>query len=181
MTYLSKTERRRSLQAPSVSTESGSGECFIGQGLIAGRESPWFLPRVAEDAGLIDVFRTRPVSLSDFGYRPLIGCYVWNRDLRPHYRTWASAREGIAPFPVIWSSHTPKDLSIRYPIRPARWRGALILEMGSPEAAGMVRSPCVVLQRIASKEEKRRLKACVIPESVLGATGGWLGKTMLRS
>jgi adenine-specific DNA-methyltransferase len=176
VTYLSKTERRRSLQSPNVSTESGSGERFIGQGLIAGRESPWFLPRVAEDSGLIDVFRTRQFSLSDVGYRPLIGCYVWNRDLRPHYRTWASAREGIAPFPVIWSSHISKDLSIRYPIRPARWRGALILEMGSPEAAGIVRSPCVVLQRIASKEEKRRLKACVIPESVFRRYGGVVGE-----
>jgi adenine-specific DNA-methyltransferase len=176
VTYLSKSKRRRSLQTPNVSTERGSGECFIGQGLIAGRESPWFLPRVAEDAGLIDVFRMRQFSLSDLGYRPLIGCYVWNRDLRPHYRTWASAREGIAPFPVIWSSHISKDLSIRYPVRSARWRGALILEMGSPDAPGIVRSPCVVLQRIASKEEKRRLKACVIPESLFRRYGGVVGE-----
>jgi adenine-specific DNA-methyltransferase len=177
VTYLStRSSATKRTQAPTVSMQGPDGAYSLGRGIVRSDGSPWLLPRAPEDASLIEAFCEGRHSLESLGYRPLIGAYVWNRDTRRQYSSWARAREGAAPFPVIWSSHISNDLDVRYPVRAARWRGALILEMGRIDAPGVIRSPCVVLQRIASKEEHHRLKACVVPDSLIRRYGGVVGE-----
>ena len=138
MTYLVRDKRaRKGLLRPAVSVLKREGVSETGKGAIPATGGPWLLPRVPEDHALIKAIGSNARNLRYIGYRPQVGLYVWNRDRRRQYRTWKAAREqGVAPFPVIWSSHIGKDLRLRYPLRAARWRGALIVEMGTKTHPG---------------------------------------------
>ena len=119
-----------------------------------------------------------PFRLVDYGYVARIGAFVWNRDRRRTFRTEKSARLSRPEnkFPLIWSSDISKDGSFRLGRRSAADDHDLFVNMRGAEHTSIVRRPSVVLQRVTSPDQPRRLVAAPLEQSIFDRFGGVVGE-----
>lgn len=114
--------------------------------------SPW---KLAEARGL-----TPGSTLADWGYRATIGYLVSNRQPEKLFERRAKGR-----YPLIWAKAISPEGDFDFErsglFREKLWASA------PADAPYLVRQPCVALQRISSRGQKRRLNAAAIPKSFL--------------
>lgn len=174
-----RVEVDRTFARTNVSVVSGSGQYKnVGECALPSAGAVWPIPRSSADVALVRTVCSSKFRLSDYGYRVRIGAYVWNRDKRPKFESLQDARQANAKtvIPLLWS----RDISTRGVVRieeKSKWKGEhRFVDLGSKTNSSVVQSPCVVLQRVTSNEQPRRLVAATVSQDIFEIYGGFVGE-----
>jgi len=153
----------------------GNGFDRVGAYVLPNSGTAWPIPRSVDDAAAIRTANGSVFRLKDYGYCIRIGAFVWNRDKRKTFQTEKAAKKGKAPIPLIWSSDIGKNGRFVFNRSEAEKRDAFV-DMRNANNGSIVRRPCVVLQRVTSNDQPRRLVGAAIPISLMKRFGGILGE-----
>jgi len=177
---------RKEAQAPStlasarVSVVARDGSYVdVGECRLPNSGAAWPIPRSESDVALLEAAGKSPARLADYGYAVRIGTYVWNRDSRTAYISEAMARarcKSGAAFPLLWSSDVKADGNLHFDgLKKANAEGCFV-NMETREHPSIVRRPAVLLQRVTSNDQPRRLVAAAVPPTLLKRYGGFVGE-----
>lgn len=171
-------EDRKQVRA-NVSVVSGDGQyTSVGECTLPNAGAVWPIPRSVEDDALLKTASLSRFRLSDYGYRVRIGAYVWNRDKRPKFDSLRDARRVKAhtAMPLMWSRDIVSDGIVRLEDTSAYDGEHRFVDLGDKEHTSVVRSPCVVMQRVTSNDQPRRLVAAAVSPGVFDTYGGFIGE-----
>lgn len=150
----------------------------VGRCVLPNSGAAWPIPRTESDVALLKSAAKSRATLADYGYAPRIGAFVWNRDTRTTYpsaKSAAHARGGTA-VPLLWSSDISPDGSLRFTGSPKTNREHCFVNLGAKDHPSVVRRPSVLLQRVTSNDQPRRLVAAAVPKLLIETYGGFVGE-----
>ncbi|MFY1986666.1 HsdM family class I SAM-dependent methyltransferase [Achromobacter ruhlandii] len=170
-------DNRTAAQAK-VSVVSVEGEYTpVGTSVLPNGGSVWPIPRAVADVELLKRAATSKFRLADYGYRIRIGAYVWNRDKRPKYATLRDVHRAKTKtaVPLLWSGDISPDGHLTFdPERKAD--GHHFVDLGDKLHPAVVRQCCVVMQRVTSNDQPRRLVVAAVPLPIFQVHGGFVGE-----
>lgn len=174
-----RTEVERTHVLANVSVVSKAGQYkSVGKCVLPNAGTVWPIPRSVEDVTLLKAAARSKFRLSDYGYKVRIGAYVWNRDTRPKYESIKHARSAKAgkAVPLVWS----RDISVAGIVRlddaEALDGAPRFVDLGHDNHSSMVTAPSVVMQRVTSNDQSRRLVAAAVSPAVFSTYGGFIGE-----
>lgn len=171
-------EDRIQLRA-NVSVVSGTGQYKgVGECQLPNAGAVWPIPRSVDDVALLKAASRSKFRLSDYGYKIRIGAYVWNRDKRPKFETLQDVRRAKAStaMPLIWSRDIAVKGSVQLKDSVAGRGEHRFVDLGNKKHSSVVASPCVVMQRVTSNGQPRRLVAAAVSPGVFTTYGGFIGE-----
>lgn len=174
-----RLEEDRTNTRARVSVVSGTGQYrSIGECAIPHAGAAWPIPRSIEDVDLVRTVCFSHFRLFDYGYRVRIGAYVWNRDKRPKYESLQDARLASSGrvIPLLWSRDISSKGIVRIEENSKRDGEHRFVDLGSKTSSSVVESPCIVLQRVTSNEQPRRLVAATVSQDIFEIYGGFVGE-----
>jgi adenine-specific DNA-methyltransferase len=172
-------EEDRSRLRANVSVVSGAGQyASVGECALPNAGAVWPIPRSVEDVAVLKVATLSRFRLSDYGYRVRIGAYVWNRDKRPKFASLKDARRRKAhtAMPLVWSRDIVSGGIVRLEDESSHEGEHRFVDLGDKKHTSVVTSPSVVMQRVTSNDQPRRLVAAVVSKSVFETYGGFIGE-----
>ncbi|MDP9993832.1 adenine-specific DNA-methyltransferase [Variovorax boronicumulans] len=151
----------------------GVGEC-----VLPGMGRAWPIPRAVPDVPLLRACARSSFRLDDYGYRVRIGAYVWNRDIRPWYESLKDVKKVQAKtaVPLIWSRDISPIGLVDINAAVAHCGEHRFVDLGDRHHSSVVRRPAVVLQRVTSNDQPRRLVAAAVPQALYAQFGGFVGE-----
>lgn len=161
-----------------VSVVSGAGQyTSVGECTLP-KAGAWPIPRSVEDVALLKTATLSRFRLTDYGYRVRIGAYVWNRDKRPKFDSLQDARRAKAhtAMPLMWSRDIVPGGIVRLDDTSAYDGEHRFVDLGNKVHTSVVTSPCVVMQRVTSNDQPRRLVAAAVSPGVFETHGGFIGE-----
>lgn len=137
----------------------------IGSFKINEGSKPWVIAREAAEAKIINRVSDLNITLKDYGYKVSTGQLVWNRVKEQIY---GSKRSGVKP--IIWAEAITVDgeFSFDYQYR----KGKKYIRIIDKQDFLICKKSLVLVQRTTSKEQKRRLQACVLPQDFIDKWNG---------
>lgn len=149
------------------------GMCALPKG-----GSAWPIPREAGDVALISRASTLTHRIVDYGYRIRVGNYVWNRDERKAYRSERIARRfnRKRSVPLLWSRDIKAGQAIKYDGLNRANEECRVVALDDENGPSVIKRPCILLQRVTSNDQSRRLVAATVPESFFRTYGGFVGE-----
>lgn len=174
-----RTEEDRSQVRANVSVVSGTGQyTSVGECILPNAGAVWPIPRSVADVALLKTAAVSQSRLSDYGYRVRIGAYVWNRDKRPKFESLQDARRVKAhtAMPLMWSRDIAPGRIVRLENTSAYGGKHRFVDLGDKKHSSVVTSPCVVMQRVTSNDQTRRLVAAAVSPGVFDTYGGFIGE-----
>jgi adenine-specific DNA-methyltransferase len=174
-TWRSVSTKKHEETANVYCLESQGEFVFAGTLNLSSEPKPWPVPRHASDKELSPLFNGNQPTLRDYGYRVKTGALVFHRDKRPRFVSREHAINPKALMPLIWSKNiSPNgEFSLDRVSSPATDR---FVDMGETTVAGVIRNPALVLQRVSSTEQPRRLVCAAVPPELLVEFGGVVGE-----
>lgn len=162
----------------SISLISTQGEfVLIGDCALPDSSAAWPIPRIASDVQLIAQSARLTHRLQDYGYEARVGNYVWNRDQRTAYSSKNFARRyNNEAVPLLWSSDIKQGKAIHFDGIQRRNGERRFVVVKDPNHPSVIRKPCVLLQRVTSNEQPRRLVAAAVPRAFFLEYGGFIGE-----
>ena len=150
----------------------------VGQCLLPALGAAWPIPRTESDVALLRNAARSQAYLIDYGYVARIGAFVWNRDTRTTYASAKAAANSIGGMvvPLLWSSDIAPDGTLRFTGTSKTSRERCFVDMGTKNHRSIVRRPSVLLQRVTSNDQPRRLVAAAIPMQLIETYGGFVGE-----
>lgn len=172
-----RAEKGRSQTSVSVVSSSGQYK-NVGRCSLPNNGGVWPIPRATTDVPLLKAASATTCRLSDYGYKVRIGAYVWNRDKRPKFETQRDAKRARArtAMPLLWSSDIVPGKPVQLDPKSARDGEHRFVDMGDKKHSSVVSSPCVVIQRVTSNDQPRRLVAAAVSPDVYMRHGGFVGE-----
>jgi adenine-specific DNA-methyltransferase len=149
---------------------------YIGNLHLPIGKSIWPIPRWKEDMRILKMVNGTPYKLSDYGYTPRVGAYVWNRDRRRSYKSKTKALAARAPFPLIWSSDISQEGKFEFGRSRYIDGQNIYVNMQDENHRSVVRRPSVVLQRVTSADQRRRLVGAPLDGRLIAQFGGVVGE-----
>lgn len=161
----------------SVVTRNGS-YVDVGRCPLPNSGASWPIPRTEDDVVLLKNAVKSCARLVDYGYVPRIGTFVWNRDSRATYASERAAARAKADtaVPLLWSSDVAPDGSLRFTGAPKDNKEHCFVDLGALNHTSVVRRPSVLLQRVTSNDQPRRLVAAAVPKWLFDNHGGFVGE-----
>lgn len=170
-------DNRTEAQA-TVSVVSIEGKyTHVGASVLPSGGSVWPIPRAVADVDLLKLAAASKFRLTDYGYKIRIGAYVWNRDKRPKYETLRDVRRAKTKtaVPLLWSRDISPDGFLDFdPER--KTDGHHFVDLGDKLHPAVVRQCCVVMQRVTSNDQPRRLVVAPVPLNFILDHGGFVGE-----
>ena len=154
------------------------GYVAVGRCVLPNSGAVWPVPRTESDVELLKSAAKSRASLADYGYGVRIGAFVWNRDTRTTYasaKSAARARGGTA-VPLLWSSDIAPDGRLLFTGVRKTNKEPCFVNLGAKDHPSVVRRPSVLLQRVTSNDQPRRLVAAVVPKTLIESYGGFVGE-----
>lgn len=174
-----RTEEDRTQVRANVSVVSGTAQyTSVGECTLPNAGAVWPIPRSVEDVALLKTATLSRFRLSDYGYRVRIGAYVWNRDKRPKFDSLQDAKrvKAHSAMPLMWSRDIVPGGIVRLEDTSAYDGEHRFVDLGDKEHPSVVTSPCVVMQRVTSNDQPRRLVAAAVSPGVFETYGGFIGE-----
>lgn len=174
-----RVEDDRTYLKANVSVVSVAGRYTnVGECMLPNAGAVWPIPRSVDDVVLLKKAALSRFRLSDYGYRVRIGAYVWNRDKRPKFESLNDARRAKAhtAMPLMWSRDIVLGGIVRLEDKPSYDGEHRFVDLGNKRHKSVVTSPCVVMQRVTSNDQPRRLVAAAVSPGVFEAHGGFIGE-----
>jgi adenine-specific DNA-methyltransferase len=163
----------------SVSVVKRTGRHFqIGECSLPNSGTSWPLARDVEDVKLIQCASRIGFRLSDYGYSPAVGGFVWNRDKRPAYltRSRVPQRQRNVAVPLLWSSDIRNGGRLHFDTDAVAHGQHRYVSYGSLEHPTVKRRPAVLLQRVTSNDQPRRLIGAIVSAEFIREHGGYVGE-----
>lgn len=150
----------------------------VGRCVLPNSGAAWPIPRTESDVALLKKASSSVSTLAHYGYVARIGAFVWNRDTRTTYASAKSAERarGRTAVPLLWSSDVAQDGTLRFTGAPKANKEHCFVNMGTKDHPSVVRRPSVVLQRVTSNDQPRRLVAAAVPKRIIDSYGGFVGE-----
>lgn len=174
-----RIEEDRPQARANVSVVSGFGQYkAVGECLLPNAGAVWPIPRSVEDVALLRTATQSKFRLSDYGYRVRIGAYVWNRDKRPKFKSLQDAKRAKAhtAIPLLWSRDIARGGIVRLEDTSTYDGEHRFVDLGNKKHLSIVTAPCVVIQRVTSNDQPRRLVAAAVSPGVFATYGGFIGE-----
>lgn len=174
-----RAEEDRTCVRANVSVVTGAGQyTSVGACTLPNAGAVWPIPRAVEDVTLLKAATLSRFRLSDYGYRVRVGAYVWNRDKRPKFNSLRDARRAKAhsAMPLLWSRDIATGGIVRLEATAAFTGEHRFVDLGDKNHTSVVTSPCVVMQRVTSNDQPRRLVAAAMSPGVFETYGGFIGE-----
>lgn len=174
-----RAEEDRTQVRANVSVVSGAGRyTSVGECTLPNAGAVWPIPRSVEDVVLLKTATLSRFRFSDYGYRVRIGAYVWNRDKRPKFDSLQEARKvkATTAMPLMWSRDIVPGGIVRLEDTSAYDGEHRFVDLGVKEHTSVITSPCVVMQRVTSNDQPRRLVAAAVSPGVFDTYGGFIGE-----
>ncbi len=180
LTVLRRCSETNRMQARAkVSVVSATGHYkSVGQCLLPNSGAVWPIPRAVGDVALLKAARKTKHRLSDYGYRVRVGSYVWNRDKRPRYKSIKAVKRAKArtALPLLWSRDIPEKGRVHFDDLEMADDKHRFVDLGDKRHRSSVTRPSLVMQRVTSNDQPRRLVAAPVPLSFLVKYGGFVGE-----
>jgi adenine-specific DNA-methyltransferase len=147
----------------------------VGRCRFSNEGAPWLIPRSIADSGLLAAALKQSERLKDFGYTAKLGHLVPYRDTRKRfaYRPLGRSQENILP--LIWATDiTPQGLEHGRLTR--HQRTDYFVEVSGTSHSSVHGKPSVVLQRLTSSDQERRLIAAAVPTEWQQDNGGFVAE-----
>jgi adenine-specific DNA-methyltransferase len=150
----------------------------VGSCVLPNSGCAWPIPRAEGDAALLDAARIGQATIASYGYKVRVGAFVWNRDARPVYRCHGEVRKSKTKtaLPLLWSSDIRLDGRLAFDAYAEGKAEHRFLDLGTTGQACVVRKPSLLLQRVTSNDQPRRLVAAAVPAALLVEFGGYVGE-----
>lgn len=146
----------------------------VGEFLLPNSGKPWPIPRAASDAGLLQSAESAGVTLSDYGYVARVGHLVAYRDERQRFALQPGPKPGRLVVPLVWATDITPDGRFDHGRECRFSRNRRFVEIRSLTDHGVITKPAVLLQRLTSSDQKRRLVAAAVPEAWVAQFGGYV-------
>lgn len=162
-----------------VSVVSKSGlYTDVGSSRLPPGGAIWPIPRSIDDVPLLKLMSRSKFRFEHYGYRARIGAFVWNRDLRPTYESAEDVKHSQCrtAVPLLWSSDIRLNGDVNFgevACNPGEHR---FVDFGSFQHSSIIKRPSVVLQRVTSNTQARRLVAAEVPQKIFEDYGGFVGE-----
>jgi adenine-specific DNA-methyltransferase len=164
-----------------VSAVSQTGRYrYIGKTKLAIQNGAWIVPRSQEDLNLLLVAGRSAFRLVDYGYRARVGGYVWNRDQRPRYASIGHVERAstATAMPLLWSRNVSSG-RLTFDGSTVDSHEHPFVDLGDVGHPMIIRKPSVVVQRVSSNTQARRLVAAAVPKILFQRFGGFVGENHL--
>ncbi|WP_377702412.1 Eco57I restriction-modification methylase domain-containing protein [Pseudoduganella sp. UC29_71] len=150
----------------------------VGTTLISPGTGVWAIPRRKEDSVIIDRGSRCRARIADYGYRARIGAFVWNRDTKKTYFSLSEAKKSRAKLivPLIWSTDISGERPINLNDRRNSENEPLYVDIGDYNHRSLVRHDALLLQRVTSSDQTRRLVATRLDISQWPEFPGFVGE-----
>lgn len=174
------TLRAKAPEAPVATSASvavlGMDGAFaqVGRCLLPNSGKPWAIPRSPTDSTLLLAAEQSCARLRDYGYVARIGHLVAYRDSRKRLASKPAGRPRKTLVPLVWATDISPEGRFVHGREQRMLRPELYVELSSVDQAGVTRRPSVLLQRLTSSDQKRRLVAAPVPKAWLDEHGGFV-------
>lgn len=180
LTLLRRTSRTCSSQMKAtVSVVSRDGNYLdVGPCVLPNSGAAWPIPRTETDVFLLKKVATSKFRIKDYGYAIRIGAFVWNRDNRPVYMSVAEVNryKVRTAVPLLWSSDIKSDGVLNFDGEKKKNDEPCFVDFGDKSHRSIIRRASVILQRVTSNDQPRRLIASVVPKKFLNKYEGFVGE-----
>ena len=137
---------------------------------------PWAIPRAVGDAGTLFDAEQSSFRLRDYGYVARVGSLVAYRDTRARFTTKKTLTRGRAAIPLVWATDVSPAGEFVHGRDQKLARPALFVAVDSLNEAGVTTAPSVLLQRLTSSDQRRRLVAAPVPNEWLAEHKGFISE-----
>lgn len=179
LTVLRRIEKNLTQVRANVSVVSKMGQYKeVGKCIFRNADAVWPIPRSSDDVALLKAASQSKFRLSDYGYRVRIGAYVWNRDKRPKFESLQEVHHAkpLAAMPLLWSRDISVSGTVGLEDLVTINQKPRFVDVGDKAHSSVVSSPSVVMQRVTSNDQSRRLVAAVVSPALLAKYGGFIGE-----
>lgn len=146
----------------------------VGEYLLPSCGRAWPIPRGTGDAELLQSAGLAGFNLSDYGYVARVGNLVAYRDDRPRYEEMpAASSEGLV-VPLVWATDITTDGRFEHGRDSRLDRDGRFVQLRALTDHGVITKPAVILQRLTSSDQKRRLIAAAVPQDWVDRYGGFI-------
>ena len=150
----------------------------LGKCKLPNSGSSWPLARDASDMHLLEKATKSTFRLADYGYKPTIGGFVWNRDTRKTYEIFnevpETKRDGA--FPLLWASDLRPSGRLSFDANRATGTHDRYVVPGKSGELLIKRKPAVLLQRVTASDQAHRLTGAIVSGSFVAEHGGFVGE-----
>lgn len=150
----------------------------LGKCTLPNSGSSWPLARDASDMRLLEKVTRSTFRLANYGYKPTIGGFVWNRDTRRTYEIFdevpESKRDGA--FPLLWASDLRPSGRLSFDANKATGTHDRYVVPGKSGELLIKKNPAVLLQRVTTSDQAHRLIGAIVSESFVAEHGGFVGE-----
>jgi len=146
----------------------------VGEFLLPNSGRPWPIPRAASDASLLQSAESAGFTLSDYGYAARVGHLVAYRDERQRFAQQPDPKHGRLVVPLVWATDITPDGRFDHGRECRFSRDRRFVHISSLGDHGVITKPAVLLQRLTSSDQKRRLVAAAVPEAWVNQFGGYV-------
>ncbi|MHC3773856.1 HsdM family class I SAM-dependent methyltransferase [Pantoea agglomerans] len=150
----------------------------VGICILPNSGRAWPIPRTESDVELLKSASNSQITLADYGYVARIGAFVWNRDTRMTYaseKNVSNEHQGVV-VPLLWSSDITQNGSLQFTGALKTNNEHCFVNMGKKDHPSIVQKPSVILQRVTSNSQSRRLIAAAVPKAIFDTYGGFVGE-----
>ncbi|WP_286137793.1 N-6 DNA methylase [Polaromonas sp. C04] len=150
----------------------------VGPSLLPNSGATWPIPRAVDDVPLLRAAGQTGFHLADYGYRARIGAFVWNRDERPTFQRAQEVKRARCQtaVPLLWSGDITLDGDVAFDEGKAKPDEYRFVDFGSRLHSSVITRPSVILQRVTSNTQARRLVAAPVPQRLFDVFGGFVGE-----
>lgn len=146
----------------------------VGEYLLPNSGRPWPIPRAASDSELLQSAELTGSTLSDYGYVARVGNLVAYRDKRRRFAQMPASKPGRLVVPLVWATDITPDGRFEHGRECRISRDRRFVQISSLADHGVLTKPAVLLQRLTSSDQKRRLVAATVPEAWVTRFGGYV-------
>ncbi len=180
LTLLRRTSRARPSQTKAaVSVVSRDGNYLdVGPCVLPNSGAAWPIPRTEADVMLLQKVAALRFRIKDYGYAVRIGSFVWNRDRRAVYMSASEVRrcKVKTAVPLLWSSDINNGGVLDFDGSEKENGEPCFVNFGDKSHRSIIRRVSVILQRVTSNDQPRRLIASVVPKKLLDKYEGFVGE-----
>ncbi len=150
----------------------------LGKCSLPNSGSSWPLARDASDMRLLEKAATSTFRIANYGYKPTIGGFVWNRDTRKTYEIFDEVPEGKreGAFPLLWASDLRPSGRLSFEANKATGTHDRYVVPGKSGELLIKKRPAVLLQRVTASDQAHRLTGAIVSESFVDEHGGFVGE-----
>lgn len=149
----------------------------VGAVLLQRNAPVWMIPRGPQDVQLLKYATGCSSRLVDYGYQVRIGHFVAYRDNRQTFTEQTLPKKTKNIYPLLWAADITTHGTLDHGLHQRERGGALYVknEDATP-ASGIEIRPSVVIQRVTSPDQKKRLVAAPVPPDFVKKWDGVIGE-----